>query len=217
MRYAAAQALGRSRTGIEELVRLLDDPEWCVRQAAGAALVESGPAAVPRLEHVLRRGLAAGRAEAAEALGRLGSPAVIAGLEDRDAEVRVEAAIALRRIPKGLARAAAAREAFGSVLRAGRYRWSHWSVDAFTRSMGMHPATFPHWIDCLDGNCCMLTDGYAEELFTEALDLGITWLYGREHLGIGVSPRAIVLDAWRLYGGRFARSPILDRHLPVPE
>ncbi|MHC4959192.1 MAG: hypothetical protein ACYTGN_12555 [Planctomycetota bacterium] len=36
MRYAAVQALGKARSGLPEIVALLADPEWCVRQAAGA-------------------------------------------------------------------------------------------------------------------------------------------------------------------------------------
>jgi HEAT repeat protein len=94
VRYAAVVALGKARVGLDPLVAALDDPEWCVRKAAGRALVHFGDAAIPRLTEVLRTGSVDARVEAVGALrriGKAGSAPVIGALADPDPCVVLEA------------------------------------------------------------------------------------------------------------------------------
>jgi HEAT repeat protein len=108
-RRRAAQSLGvRGKTSaIASLQRLLDDPEWEVRQAAveSLGLVADG-AAVPHLVAAVRSadrltdqaGAAAVRASAVEAFGRIGAPGLptlLEALRDRHARLRETAIGAL--------------------------------------------------------------------------------------------------------------------------
>ncbi|MEM8884606.1 MAG: HEAT repeat domain-containing protein [Planctomycetota bacterium] len=96
VRYAAVQALGEAGVGIPAIIDALDDPEWCVRQCAGHALVRVGKAAIPALKQVRRTGEVAARVEAVEALRRLGvADEVLAALDDEAPEVRFEALMGL--------------------------------------------------------------------------------------------------------------------------
>ncbi len=95
VRYAAAMALGKAGLHLERVVPLLDDPVWCVRQAAENAFVLAGEErALDHLAPALRNGSAAARLGAAEALARLGrgaTPLLRAALKDREPAVVVAA------------------------------------------------------------------------------------------------------------------------------
>jgi len=94
VRFAAVEALGKAGAGIEAIVAALDDPEWCVRQAAGRALSNIGEPALPRIDRLYKEGKPRTRlaaVEAARRIGPKGAPTVIAALDDKDAAVRREA------------------------------------------------------------------------------------------------------------------------------
>jgi HEAT repeat protein len=100
VRYAAVQALGKARAGMGRVVALLEDEEWCVRQAAGRAIEEFGDAAVPELLRVFHSGSPAARLEALEALSWIGSdsvPWLVAALDEKDSEIVLEALYGLWR------------------------------------------------------------------------------------------------------------------------
>ncbi|MHC4341567.1 MAG: HEAT repeat domain-containing protein [Planctomycetota bacterium] len=94
VRYAAVEALGKARAGLDQVVAALEDREWCVRQAGGRALARFGPDAIPAIEEVLRRDSVVARVEAVEALRRIGKPGsslLVKALEDPDPRVVREA------------------------------------------------------------------------------------------------------------------------------
>jgi HEAT repeat protein len=94
VRYAAVQALGRARVALPQIVTMLDDPEWCVRQAAGAALMEFGEDALQALTAVAHDGTENARVEAVDALSRLGAagvPALLDAFGDPSPRVVAEA------------------------------------------------------------------------------------------------------------------------------
>jgi len=107
VRFAAVEALGKAGAGIDAVVAALDDPEWCVRQAAGRALSNIGEAALPHLERIYKEGKPLARVEAVEAARRIGgrgAALVIAALDDEDPRVL--------------------REALDSVVLIGKVQWT---------------------------------------------------------------------------------------------
>jgi HEAT repeat protein len=114
-RRAAAEALGKmSPHGLDVLVKLLRDPDRCVRAAATVATMKLGPNAVPWLQDLLRSSANKQvRTGAAQAFTRLaigmrvdGAPYLVNLLNDPEPEVRGEAAKALLRADPALAREA---------------------------------------------------------------------------------------------------------------
>lgn len=107
-----------------------------------------------------------------------------------------------------------ARAELWSALRAGRYRWFHGHFEARWHALGPDWATYPHWIEDLDSNCCRVSDGLAEELFEQALGLGP--LYGTERNGFGRPLSERVWEWFSLFGGELVWCPLLERYVPRP-
>jgi len=94
VRFAAVEALGKAGTGTDAVVAALDDPEWCVRQAAARALAAIGTPAIPHLERIYKSNKTSDRlmvVETARRIGADGSPLVVGALHDADTSVLLEA------------------------------------------------------------------------------------------------------------------------------
>jgi HEAT repeat protein len=120
VRSAAAYSLGRLRAldAVEPLLGALDDRR-IPRAVVGAALLEIGAEAVPRLLRVVVHRDPVERATAVELVGLLGDAAdgrrLVERLVDTSADVRAQAALALGRLGAGDA-AAAVRELLGDRI-----------------------------------------------------------------------------------------------------
>lgn len=101
--FQALQTLGPDgREAIPALAKMLDDP--AESQMAAYTLYRAGPSAVPVLERALTNRAGKVRSAAISMLGLAGdpksAPALVGRLQDADAMVRCQAAIALRRFPE---------------------------------------------------------------------------------------------------------------------
>ena len=103
-RLAAVRALAErgDESTLPDLLDALRDSDNDVREAAGAAVVHLGAAAIPGLLETLRADSIEARTVAARSLGRIGDSAAVEGLvaalDDVSAWVRCPAAEALGRI-----------------------------------------------------------------------------------------------------------------------
>jgi HEAT repeat protein len=99
-----------------------------------------------------------------------------------------------------------ARWEYWSALRAGRYRWINAHIgDVRSLSLGWDQATFPHWIEDVDSNCCRVS-GELEDLFETAV--GAEECYSPPHNGLGEPRSRFLRSELERLGGAFVWAPI---------
>jgi hypothetical protein len=99
-----------------------------------------------------------------------------------------------------------ARWEYWSALRAGRYHWinAHGN-DLHGLTLGWDPATFPHWIEDLDSNCCRVS-GEVAGIFEHLVDAADA--YSVPTSGVGEPRSRFVRVELERLGGAFVWAPV---------